>query len=438
MSRERRAGRGLFIAVLSILAGYVVWDRAEVYRLNRDIKEIAARGEPVDLSYRDAPLENAQDRESAQLYADGAAAAQQMLDRDYRLSRIDFDSVSGVPVTPADLEQTFRLDCPALQLLDRASTLPFHGMGEFAPDYYYENGSTLQGLSGLSALRADVLAYRGDADGAAAAIVSALSVQRTLPGVFYRATAGGRVFGSLRILLRHTTPSEASLRTLQHAFEALPDDDGLEVAVRDRRALVIAHLDDPVDGLVPKAVSLALHPYLTALARQQLEEYDDVARAVRQPWPAKADALSAMMAEATSSARLQRLRWYLPRAAYPAPAVLAADYRSAAANLAIRRVAIATLAVERYRRAHDGAPPPSLAVLAPAFISAVPVDPLSGQPLIYRQESDAYVVYGVDANRKDDGGALYGFGSHEPVAASMRSARDFGIRVPLTPRRGAQ
>src|SRR5215831_11020692 len=147
----RRVLRILLIAFAAGLAGYVAWDRVEIHRLDRDISAIAARGEPVDLSYRDTPLSSPEARETAQLYASAAAAAAQMTARDYRLPTIDFEAVSGIPIAPSDLEETFRLDCPALQLLDRAATLPFGGMGEFAPDYYYENGSALQSVSALSA-----------------------------------------------------------------------------------------------------------------------------------------------------------------------------------------------------------------------------------------------------------------------------------------------
>jgi hypothetical protein len=105
-------------------------------------------------------------------------------------------------------------------------------------------------------------------------------------------------------------------------------------------------------------------------------------------------------------------------------------------NLALRRTSIATLAAERYRRAHGGDAPVSLDALVPDYLAAVPQDPFSGQPLRYRRTADSYVVYSVDVNRIDDGGVLYGFGSGS--TARMRrvddpSPRDIGIRVPLAP-----
>jgi hypothetical protein len=423
--------RAILIVLAAFLAGYVAWDRIEAHGLAADIAAVAKRGEPVDLSFRDAPLPTPQHLEAAQLYAEATMRAAEMVQRDFRLPRIDFDGVTGVPVAPADIKDTFPLDCPALQLLDRAAPLPFAGMGEFAPEYYYDNGSELQNLSALSALRADILSYRNDPDGAVDAIASALRVQRTLPGLFYRYIAGSRVFGSVRILLRHTTPSEAALAKLQKAFSDLSDDDGLTESVRERRAAYIVRLDNPSSGVLEATAAAVLHPYLTSIARQQLEQFDVVAAAVQQPWPDKIQALAALVADRDVGQPRQGVLSVLPTYAFRNVAIFSADFRSAGLNLVIRRAAIVTLAIERYRRAHSGTPPPSLAALVPVYLVAVPADPFSGQDLIYRREADDYLVYSVDVNRKDDGGALYGFGSREPNSAAMKPTRDFGIKVPL-------
>ena len=54
-----------------------------------------------------------------------------------------------------------------------------------------------------------------------------------------------------------------------------------------------------------------------------------------------------------------------------------------------------------------GAFPETLAELVPDFITAVPVDTYSHQPLIYRRkEGGTFLLYGVGKNRADNGGAL--------------------------------
>src|SRR4030095_11026454 len=106
------------------MVGYMAWGRVEAYRLERDIKAIAARGEPIDLSSLDAPPPTPAHEEAARLYADAAARAREMAQQDARLTRTDVDAVVG-RVEVGEIESTFRKDAPALQLLDRATTLPF-------------------------------------------------------------------------------------------------------------------------------------------------------------------------------------------------------------------------------------------------------------------------------------------------------------------------
>ena len=61
----------------------------------------------------------------------------------------------------------------------------------------------------------------------------------------------------------------------------------------------------------------------------------------------------------------------------------------------------AALAVHRWRNAH-GSYPDTLAQVAAE--EAVPLDPFSGQALIYRREGQGFVLYSVGPNQQDDGG----------------------------------
>ena len=63
-------------------------------------------------------------------------------------------------------------------------------------------------------------------------------------------------------------------------------------------------------------------------------------------------------------------------------------------------------AVERYRLANKRLPA-SLGDLVPAFLPAVPNDPITGRALLYKAKEDgAFVVYGVGWNQIDDGGSV--------------------------------
>lgn len=68
------------------------------------------------------------------------------------------------------------------------------------------------------------------------------------------------------------------------------------------------------------------------------------------------------------------------------------------------RVAMAGVAVERWRLAHGGEIPDSLDAVIPSFLSAVPLDPYDGRPLRFKKLPRGYVVYSIGPDRKDDGG----------------------------------
>lgn len=71
-----------------------------------------------------------------------------------------------------------------------------------------------------------------------------------------------------------------------------------------------------------------------------------------------------------------------------------------------RRMAAAALAVALYRADHDGRLPDTLADLVPAYLPAVPGDPLAGgdTPLGYVRGPDRPRLYSVGDNAVDDGG----------------------------------
>ncbi len=71
---------------------------------------------------------------------------------------------------------------------------------------------------------------------------------------------------------------------------------------------------------------------------------------------------------------------------------------------AARRLAVAALAIERFRLARSRLPE-RLAELTPAFLHSPPLDPMNGQPTRYQPRADGtFLLYSVGENGRDDGG----------------------------------
>jgi len=68
------------------------------------------------------------------------------------------------------------------------------------------------------------------------------------------------------------------------------------------------------------------------------------------------------------------------------------------------RVTRTALAIERWRLAHNGNVPNSLAELVPDFLPSVTIDPFDGQQLRYKKLARGYVIYSIGRDFTDDGG----------------------------------
>ena len=84
---------------------------------------------------------------------------------------------------------------------------------------------------------------------------------------------------------------------------------------------------------------------------------------------------------------------------------------------AARRIVVTAIALKRFQLQH-GNWPETIAELAPAFLSAIPVDPFDGQPLRYHPNGDGtFLLYSVGADGVDDGGD-----ASQPATASFYSS----------------
>jgi hypothetical protein len=61
------------------------------------------------------------------------------------------------------------------------------------------------------------------------------------------------------------------------------------------------------------------------------------------------------------------------------------------------------IALERYRAAR-GAFPETLAALCPEYLPELPQDPLTGEAIGYRRQTEGYLLYSIGMNLRDDEG----------------------------------
>lgn len=75
-----------------------------------------------------------------------------------------------------------------------------------------------------------------------------------------------------------------------------------------------------------------------------------------------------------------------------------------AGQAALQSLTITAIAIQRHQLDHAGQPPDSLADLVPAYLAAVPADPMTKEPLRYQRKGEHFLLYAVGGNGVDDGG----------------------------------
>lgn len=461
--------------VLVPAAVHAIWDQIEANGFARYVQSLRDRGEPVDLRDERRPLASAQEREASRLYyAAGILAADSLppatfprqpalpKSRDALVDDLRALAAEDIPTATRDarlaaIDEYVRDGEPQLGLIDRASSLTFTRFSPERAEYSYL-ASDLSTLSALSSLRTDARSLRGDPS-AADALFATLELQRVGGTVPWR-SAGNWTAGSLRLLLERTRPDADALARLQKGYENVAAVNSMEAGMIRFRAQLIENvwpttgrpqfsqrIEPRIGGRFDSAqdslLFLLLRPWITSRVLAYLHQMDDAVRVAREPFPARLAETERRYPDPTFNARGPRpspwiqwiqMRTHLPVWTNPEGLISALSVRTAARAAAQNRVAIVALAIERWRRAHDGAPPAVLRALTPTYLSAVPDDPFTGSPLRYAVDNSGYVVYSVGVNRKDDGGDI---GEWQPDLRQNyppAPENDIGIRVPLKPR----
>ena len=296
-----------------------------------------------------------------------------------------------------------------LDLVDRAAAIG--GPARFPVDFTQSanmpapHAGRVASLAGVLTYAAAVHAHHGNGDAAAAAVLRQLAVadalaaeplagsqgarhrvfaqaMRTLDGVLRLAPVPADQLARLRRQLAATDFRPDFVRALAGERVMAVDRTGLDAKVRRGQPGIGAfagmagrRIDQPRQVLAV----YALHEHLEPLV--DLPGAEAVAAARRLQAEHAADSV-----ERTLPMIAHTLRW---------------TFRCEA----LRRTMLVRLAARQYRHAR-GAWPASPDDLAPQFLDAVPTDPYTDEPLGYRVEGDALLVYSVFENGSDDGGDL--------------------------------
>jgi hypothetical protein len=102
--------------------------------------------------------------------------------------------------------------------------------------------------------------------------------------------------------------------------------------------------------------------------------------------------------------KMDRLPWYsiVSRLVLPNAEAAFLKLASLEALVLTARTGLACRVFE----VQNGRFPDNLAELVPAIIPEVPIDPFTGEPLMYLKEGEGFVVYSLGSNQRDDGGRM--------------------------------
>jgi len=126
----------------------------------------------------------------------------------------------------------------------------------------------------------------------------------------------------------------------------------------------------------------------------------------------------------------ERAPWYalVSRSLFPQFGPATATRDQGVAGIGLMTVALAL----RDHKIKHGSYPASLADLRAAGGWAIPDDPFSGKPFIYRRQGAGYLIYGLGPDLKDNGGvdSVTARGRQRPGTAASQIAYDIPLRMP--------
>lgn len=448
----------LLLVLLSPVIAWFAWARLEAARLDRVLDALEASGVPLDIVDFDVKPTTKEQREASHLYRQAA----NLVGDDIRapLAGVVNAVEELCALLPASANRTEQIRTlqsfedrykAALALLDRAGQLDAGGWDDAdRPKRLSMEEMRPVNLVTVNAVRIARLACSGNGDAAAAALVSTLRMGRVRSASsVYAARLPAQTAHSLQSLLTFGSPNPDLLQKIQQEYEAAADEHAGHKQMLYSRASWFYYsmpgvFSDAPPGYEGRRITplegiarMVTRPLRDQRARAEIREFDDAIHAARQPWPARLDAAAALARKypVMPSRRVGLVEVLTrPSGLHSATASLSTGVARDAEALARARASVATVAVARFRRAHQGTLPAALQDLIPEYLPALLNDPYSGKEMKYVHHGTSYKVYSVGINRQDDGGK---WDQNSDLQWSRRgNPPDIGISVGARPAGG--
>lgn len=406
----RKISRSLLVLLAAslTLALHALWDHIERRHLVAGIDGVLSRGEAVqDTVVPPSP---------AGAYVSAAAMLVTAIPTEQVEATVDRGSSTPLdvrwlpPGSPA-IRTLLETGTHALMLADQAATLGVAKAPGLTDVSFHAAG--LAGLSRLIAMRTRDYAAEGRGDEAAASAVVGLTVRGAtgdLPIPMVQAEVGE--------VLSRSQPGDAALLAWDAALRNADAPDAVAREIERARGRFIERVWRQNYGPSPTAprtqtlprpglLPWLWRPWFSRQIAGDLREWGEVLEVARQTPAERAAVVTAHEEKRRASepqSVFQRGRWFM--GVWPNTAWTSLAHAVRRDTLAHDRVTRTVLAIERFRRAEGGRLPESLDDLVPRILEALPHDPFTAAPPLYRRTADGYVVYSVGPNLKDDGGDL--------------------------------
>lgn len=254
----------------------------------------------------------------------------------------------------------------------------------------------IRGIGRCLILEAHARAYRGDFAGAADSLhagfaaAAALENEPLLVSQLVRMADHREVLDELKRLLPQTDFAGDDLATLQARLERTDFRPGLRRAILGDRALGIVSVQNPTTMTMYWGNNHAKRVMFYATKQQFLLDFlrdtDGLLAIADEPWPRA-------IADAPAVAEQKRKPGAFDLSlADELLGGLANTLRVAGCTTAANQIAITAAAIARYRLDH-GRLPARLDDLVPEYLDAVPSDPTSGAPFVYRLDERGLLLY---------------------------------------------